>query len=80
MELDTLDICCNLVEIQYIKEMKDLLQLDDLNDYELRKFLFPSEWNYIMDKKLKLLALKEALDKKVILNETSYIIGYYKKL
>ena len=80
MNLDTIDICCNLVEIQYINNMKKILELNDLNDLELRGYLFPDEWSYIEDKDLKLQALKEALDKNIKLNETELITDYYKKL
>lgn len=80
MNLDSMDICCNLVEIEYIKKMKELLKLDDLNDLQLRKYLFPDEWNYIEDKNLKLLMLKEALEKNIILVETELVRGYYRKL
>ena len=80
MKLDSMDICCNLVEIQYIDNMKKLLNLINLNDFEIRKNLFPDEWNYIENKELKLLMLKEALDKNIILSETELVRDYYKKL
>lgn len=80
MNLDSMDICCNLVEIKYIENMKKLLNLNNLNDLELREYLFPDEWNYIEDKNLKLLALKEALDQNIILLETDLVRDYYRKL
>lgn len=80
MNLDSMDICCNLVEIQYLNNMKRLLKLNDLNDLELREYLFPDEWNYIENKELKLLMLKEALDKNIMLAETELVSDYYKKL
>lgn len=80
MNLDSMDICCNLVEIQYLNNMKKLLKLNDLNDLELREYLFPDEWNYIENKELKLLMLKEALDKNIMLAETELVSDYYKKL
>jgi len=80
MNLDSMDICCNLVEIQYIDKMKKLLNLTNLNNFEIRKVLFPDEWNYIEDKELKLLMLKEASDKNIILSETELVRDYYKKL
>ena len=63
MNLDSLDISCNIVEIKYIETMKKVLNLSDLSDLEIRNCLFPDEWSYIEDKELKLLMLKEALDK-----------------
>lgn len=80
MNLDSMDICCNLVEIQYLNNMKELLKLNDLNDLELRKYLFPDEWYYIENKELKLSMLKEALDKNIMLSETELVRDYYKKL
>lgn len=80
MNLDSMDICCNLVEIQYLNNMKRLLKLNGLNDLELRDYLFPDEWNCIDNKELKLLMLKEALDKNIMLAETESIRDYYKKL
>lgn len=80
MNLDSMDICCNLVEIQYLNNMKRLLKLNGLNDLELRDYLFPDEWNCIENKELKLLMLKEALDKNIMLAETESIRDYYKKL
>lgn len=80
MNLDSMDICCNLVEIQYLNNMKRLLKLNGLNDLEIRDYLFPDEWNCIENKELKLLMLKEALDKNIMLAETESIRDYYKKL
>lgn len=80
MELESIDIACNLVEIKYIKQMKQLLNLININDYDLRKMLFPDEWEYIEDKKLKILMLKEAIDKNIMLIDTELVGNYYKKL
>ena len=80
MNIDSMTICCNLVEIQYINKMKELLKLTNLNDFEMRKILFPDEWNYIEDKELKLLMLKEAVEKNIILSETELVKNYYKSL
>jgi len=80
MNLDSMDVCINLAEIEYIKKMKSMIDFSGMSDYMLRKYLFPSQWNYIDDKKLKLLMLKEALEKCVVLRETDLVINYYRKL
>lgn len=80
MNLDAIDICCNLLEIQYIEKMKKLMNLENYTDLELRKILFPGEWHYIEDKNLKLLMLKEAIDNNKRLSETDLVLEYYRKM
>ena len=76
--MEAIDICCNLLEVEYINEMKKVLDLKEMNDLEIRDYIFPSEWNYIEDKQQKLQMLKEALEKGVLLQHTELVINYYR--
>lgn len=74
--MNNTDIAVNLVEIHYIEKMKEKLSLDDdISSMELRDRLFPIEW-YDMDGETKLMALKEALDKNVLLSDTASVQKY----
>ena len=78
--MEAIDVCCNLLEVEYINEMKKVLDLKEMNDLEIRDYIFPSEWNYIEDKQQKLQMLKEALEKGVLLQHTELVINYYRNM
>ena len=77
MKIDDMDIAYNLVEMDYINKLKCILSLENLKDYEIRKIIFPKEWIHINDKKKKLLILKEALEKQILISKTELMNQYY---
>ena len=79
MKIDDIDIAYNLVEMDYINRFKKILNLDNSSDYEIRKKIFPKEWQYINNKKQKLLILKEALEKQILIFDTRMMNEYYQE-
>ena len=77
MKIDDIDIAYNLVEMDYINKFKEILKLDNLSDYKIRKKIFPKEWQNIINKKQKLLILKEALEKQILISNTQLMNEYY---
>lgn len=77
--MDSKIVVCDLLEIEYMKKMREKLNLDELNEYMIRKVLFPNEWQ-VIDIDTKLICLKEAIDNEKTLIETSNIKPFYKKL
>ena len=73
------DVALNIVEMLYIKKMGKIYDLSKLDEYDIRKYLFPNNWSYY-NYDFKFEILKEAIEKNCLIDDTESLNNYYKGL
>ena len=78
--MDEKDFILTRYQLQYKKMMLELYDFSQVPEEKITEIIYPSSWHYINDRDVKISILKEAIEDKCSLIETTALNNYFKSL